>query len=458
MIDPILNLCPLDGRYKHLSESLQDYFSEFGLNRYRIKVEIEWLIFLCNETKIKGSKKLNELDLKFLQDIVNYFDVVAAKRLKEIEKTTNHDVKAVEYYIKEVLADSNLQELTELVHLGCTSEDINNTAYAMLTKEAIHTVTIPLIEELTQTLTELAQKYKDTPLMSLTHGQPASPTTIGKELINFVARLEKYKEKLKNLETTGKWNGAVGNYNAIQHSLPEYDWIALNQKFVASLGLEPNLYTTQIEPHDNLAETLNLTSQINTILIDMSRDFWMYIQRDVFKQKLKDGEIGSSTMPHKVNPIDFENAEGNLGISSALAQHFAIKLPTSRLQRDLTDSTVLRNIGLVFGYQLIATKSLLKGITKLELNEKKLEEELNNNQELLAEIIQTVMRLEGIDKPYEKLKELTRGKKITHKEIQNFIKKLEISEESKKSLLELTPASYTGLASKLTEYYLKNKK
>lgn len=458
MIDPILAISPLDGRYNTSTEALRDFYSEFGLNRYRIKVEIEWLIFLCNEVKIQGAQKLTELDTKFLREIVSYFDVVAAKRLKEIEKETNHDVKAVEYYIKESLATSNLSHLLEFVHLGCTSEDINNTAYALLTKEACHGVTIPALTEVATFLANLAGKTKALPLMSLTHGQPASPTTLGKELINVLARLETYTTKIKNHEYTAKWNGAVGNYNAMAHSISDVDWIETNKKFIESLGLTPNLYTTQIEPHDNIAELLNLTTQINTILIDFSRDAWMYIQRDVFKQRLKEGEIGSSTMPHKVNPIDFENAEGNLGLSTAIAQHMATKLPVSRMQRDLSDSTVLRNLGIVFGYNLIAVKSLLKGLGKLEVNEEKCAKELEDNPELLAEIIQTVMRLEGIEKPYEKLKELTRGKKITLKEITAFVKKLEIDEKSKKNLLNLTSAKYTGNAEKLTEHYLKNKK
>jgi adenylosuccinate lyase len=458
MLDPILSLSPLDGRYRSKVENLADYFSEFGLNKYRVRVEIEWLIYMANNLKLPGVNKLSDLEVKFLKEVEGYFDVLAATRVKEIEQTTNHDVKAIEYYIKEVLENSNAKSLVEFVHLGCTSEDINNTAYALMVQEGFHTQMAPKLESLIQTLLTLAETEAATPMLSLTHGQPATPTTLGKEIINFVARLESVLKKMKEHQFTGKWNGAVGNSSALSASGLQADWIQVSKEFLTQLGLTPNLFTTQIEPHDNLAEFLNYLSQLNTILIDFSRDVWTYISRDVFKQKLKEGEIGSSTMPHKVNPIDFENAEGNLGISSAIAQHLALKLPISRMQRDLTDSTVLRNLGIVFGYHFLALNSLQNGIEKLEVNHEKLEKELDANPEVLGEAVQTAMRVAGIEKPYEKLKELTRGKKITLLDLRNFIKKLDLDNATKERLVNLTPQSYIGEAVNLVNYYLKNKK
>lgn len=458
MLDPILSLSPLDGRYRSKVENLADYFSEFGLNKYRVRVEIEWLIYMANNLKLPGVNKLSDLEVKFLKEVEGYFDVLAATRVKEIEKTTNHDVKAIEYYIKEVLENSNAKSLVEFVHLGCTSEDINNTAYALMVQEGFHTQVAPKIEAIIQTLLTLAETEAATPMLSLTHGQPATPTTLGKELINVVARLESVLKKMKEHQFTGKWNGAVGNSSALSASGLQADWIEVSKEFLTQLGLTPNLFTTQIEPHDNLAEFLNYLAQLNTILIDFSRDVWTYISRDIFKQKLKDGEIGSSTMPHKVNPIDFENAEGNLGISTAISQHLGIKLPISRMQRDLTDSTVLRNLGIVFGYHFLALNSLQNGIEKLEVNHEKLEKELDANPEVLGEAVQTAMRVAGIEKPYEKLKELTRGKKITLLDLRNFIKKLDLDNATKERLVNLTPQSYIGEAVNLVNYYLKNKK
>jgi adenylosuccinate lyase len=458
MVDPIISISPLDGRYRSKVENLADYFSEFGLNKYRVRVEIEWLIYLANNLKLPGVNKLNEIEIQFLREVEGYFDIVAAQRVKEIEKTTNHDVKAIEYFIKEILETSNVKHLTEYVHLGCTSEDINNTAYALMLKEGFHKEILAQIQSLIELLVNLAKTEKSTAMLSLTHGQPATPTTLGKEIINIVARLEIILEKMKNHKFTGKWNGAVGNHSAIQVSGLKSNWIQTSQEFLNQLGLEPNLFTTQIEPHDNLAEFLNHLSQLNTVLIDFSRDIWMYISRDLFKQKLKEGEIGSSTMPHKVNPIDFENAEGNLGISTALAQHLSIKLPISRMQRDLSDSTVLRNLGTVFGYHLLSIKSLINGVQKLEVNHEKIKTELNNNPEVLAEAIQSAMRVAGVSKPYEKLKELTRGKKITLPQIKEFIQTLEIPEETKQNLAALSPETYIGEAVKLVDYYLTNRK
>ncbi len=458
MIDPILSLSPLDGRYRSKVEDLADYYSEFGLNKYRVRVEIEWLIFMANNLKLPNTNKLTDLETKFLREVESYFDIVSGQRVKEIEQTTNHDVKAIEYYIKEALEPSNLKHLVEFVHLGCTSEDINNTAYALMVKEGFHNKILPQINQLIELLVALAETEKTTPMLSLTHGQSATPTTLGKEIINVVARLETILTKMKEFKFTGKWNGAVGNHSAMSASGLNENWIEISKQFLGELGLEPNLFTTQIEPHDNLAEFLNYQTQINTILIDFARDAWSYVSRDIFKQKLKDGEIGSSTMPHKVNPIDFENAEGNLGISSALAQHLSIKLPISRMQRDLSDSTTLRNLGLVFGYHFLSVASLIKGVQKLEVNHEKLNAELDQNPEVLGEAVQSAMRVAGIEKPYEKLKELTRGKKITLKDLQDFIKKLELEETVKNNLLALTPQSYIGEAVNLVDYYLKNRK
>lgn len=453
----LLSLSPLDGRYKTKTDELADYFSEFALFKYRVRVEIEWLIFLCNEIKIKNSRTLDKEEIKLLQDIANYFDVVAAEKVKQIEAETNHDVKAVEYYIKESLSDSTMSDIAELVHFGCTSEDINNTAYALMLMESRSLMVENRLRKLIDALRKLAENNADKPMLSLTHGQTASPTTLGKEMANFAARLEYYYQKLINHQFTAKFNGATGNFNAHIAADSKLDWIDISQKFLIHLGLKPNLMTTQIEPHDNTVEYLLTFSQINTILIDFARDIWQYVSRGIFKQKLKEGEVGSSTMPHKVNPIDFENAEGNLGLANANIYHLAQKLPISRMQRDLSDSTVFRNLGVSFGYSLISFKSIEKGISKLELNPHILKAELQNNPEVLAEAIQTVMRLEKIDQPYEKLKQLTRGKKITQKEIEKFIQKLELSDKAKKSLLELTPENYIGLAEVLTNQFLKGK-
>lgn len=458
MLDPILSLSPLDGRYRNKLEDLSHYYSEFGLNKYRVRVEIEWLIYMANNMKLPGVNKLSDLEVKFLKEVESYFDVVAANRVKDIEKTTNHDVKAIEYYIKEVLETSNAKNLIEYVHLGCTSEDINNTAYALMIKEGFHDQILPNLEEFVELLVELAKTEATTSVLALTHGQAASPTTLGKEIINVVARLEIVMNRMKQHQFTAKWNGATGNYSAISASGLQENWIQVSEKFLIELGLVPNLYTTQIEPHDNLAEFLNNLTQINTILVDFARDMWTYISRDIFKQKLKEGEIGSSTMPHKVNPIDFENAEGNLGLSTAIAQHLSIKLPISRLQRDLSDSTVLRNIGIVFGYNYISVKNLIKGVQKLEVNYDKINAELDQNPEVLGEAVQSAMRVAGIEKPYEKLKELTRGKKITLTDLKNFIKKLELDDATKERLSELTPQSYIGEAVQLVNHYIQNRK
>jgi len=457
MFDPIIAVSPLDGRYKGKTQDLADYFSEFALFKYRTKVEVEWFIFLCNTIKLSGTRVINEEEIKFIREIESYFDITSAKKVKHIESETNHDVKAVEYYLKEALSNSSLSDLSEYIHFGCTSEDINNTAYALMLKSSRDKVATEYLRKIIEKTKELAERYASNAMLSLTHGQTASPTTVGKEFANVAARLDYFYEKIQNHQFKGKFNGATGNFNAHYSAVKTTDWIKYSQDFLKVLELDPNLMTTQIEPHDNTIEYLLMFSQINVILIDFSRDIWQYISRSVFTQKLKAGEIGSSTMPHKVNPIDFENAEGNLGLSNSLIYHLAQKLPISRMQRDLSDSTVLRNLGTVFAYDLIAFQSLLKGLDKIELNPKNLLKELQDNPEVLAEAIQTVMRLEGIERPYEKLKELTRGRRITLEEIREFIQKLELNEKTKQNLLELSPETYTGLATELTNKYLKNK-
>ena len=440
-------LSPLDGRYKNKCEELGPIFSEFGLMHYRLKVEISWLKKLADCDKFSGLESLSPQNLIRLTELCESFNLKDAKRIKDIEKQTNHDVKAVEYFIKEKCKDDPaLQNILEFVHFACTSEDINNLAYALMLKEGRNLVMLPIMEEIISNLSELALAYSKQPLLSRTHGQPASPTTIGKEFANVVYRLRKQKTLIKNIEILGKINGAVGNYNAHMIAYPEIDWPSFAQEFVSGLGLKLNPYTTQIEPHDYIAEILDAFSRFNTILIDFNRDIWGYISLNYFKQKLIEGEIGSSTMPHKVNPIDFENSEGNLGLANAIFGHLSDKLPISRWQRDLTDSTVLRNLGTGFGYSLIAYHSSLKGLTKLELNESAIDEDINDCWEILAEPIQTVMRRYKVAQPYEKLKELTRGKSIDQQTIQEFVQNLDIPEDAKFALLTLTPRTYLGNA------------
>lgn len=458
MQDPLLSISPLDGRYREKILPLENYFSEYALIRYRLMVELEWFIFLCNEVKVEGTRPLSTAEIKILRSLSTDFEVMDAKRVKDLERTTNHDVKALEYFIKEHLkAYPKLALMSEFIHFGCTSEDINNLAYTLLLKDFGTKEFMPLTAGLIQELFSMAKKYKAIPMLSHTHGQPASPTTVGKELVNFVARLEKQFESLKRIERTGKFNGAVGNFNAHVAAYPKVDWAGVSHRFVTYLGLTPNTYTTQIEPHDTLAERFNAVSRINTILVDFCRDMWMYISFGYFKQKMKAGEVGSSTMPHKVNPIDFENAEGNFGLANAIFQHLAEKLPISRMQRDLSDSTVMRNIGVGFGYTILALKSLMNGLQKITVDEKRLQEDLANNLEVLTEAIQTVLRKYKVERAYERLKALSRGKRLGEHEIRAFIKQLKIGPEDKKRLLALTPATYTGLAEKLVDSYkLKN--
>ncbi|WP_417762752.1 adenylosuccinate lyase [Shewanella sp.] len=440
-------ISPVDGRYGSKTTELRGIFSEYGLTKYRVQVEINWLKLLSSCPEIEEVPPFSESALALLDNIRDNFSVDDAQRVKTIEATTNHDVKAVEYFIKEKIADNaELSAVGEFVHFACTSEDINNLSHGLMLTEARDHVLLPYLNKILDGVKALAHNYKTVPLMSRTHGQPASPSTLGKEMANVAVRLERQLKQIANVEIMGKINGAVGNYNAHLSAYPEVDWHALSQRFVTSLGLNWNPYTTQIEPHDYIAELFDAVARFNTILIDFDRDIWGYIALGHFKQKTIAGEIGSSTMPHKVNPIDFENSEGNLGIANALMQHLASKLPVSRWQRDLTDSTVLRNLGVGFAHSLIAYQATLKGISKLEVNEQHLRDELDHNWEVLAEPVQTVMRRYGIEKPYEKLKELTRGKRIDGAQLAAFIDTLELPETVKTELKQLTPATYIGRA------------
>ena len=438
---------PIDGRYGGKTEPLREVFSEFGLIKRRVLVEIRWLQCLAAQEGIPEVPVLSKAATRALDNIVYKFNEVDARRIKDIEATTNHDVKAVEYFIKERFdGNSELKTISEFVHFACTSEDINNLAHALMLRDGLHEVLLPTMNDIASSLTDLAQDSAEAAMLSRTHGQTASPTTMGKELANVVARLRRQLNQLEQMKFLGKINGAVGNYNAHLSAYPAVDWQTNAEAFVTSLGLSWNPYTTQIEPHDYMAELFDALARFNTILIDFNRDAWGYISLGYFKQKTVAGEVGSSTMPHKVNPIDFENAEGNLGMANAVLQHMSAKLPISRWQRDLTDSTVLRNMGVGAAYSLIAYQSSLKGIGKLELNAARLAQDLDNSWEVLAEPIQTVMRRYGIEKPYEKLKELTRGQDMSAEVILEFVSKLDLPEEARNELLALTPASYIGNA------------
>jgi adenylosuccinate lyase len=448
----LLAISPVDGRYADKCLPLQEIFSEFGLIKYRILVEIRWLKALSLHPDFTALPPLDEDAIALLDDMFALFSLQDAVAVKENEKVTNHDVKAVEYFIKQKMKTyESLKSALEFVHFACTSEDINNLAYALMIHEGRSAVMLPAMQSVVNQIIALAHRYADIPMLSRTHGQTASPTTLGKEMANVAARLSRQLKQVSDTAIPGKINGAVGNYNAHAVACPEVDWPDFSQRFVNDLGLQWSPYTTQIEPHDYLAELFNALCRFNTILIDFSRDVWGYISIGYFRQKTKAGEVGSSTMPHKVNPIDFENAEGNLGLANAILAHLAEKLPISRWQRDLTDSTVLRNIGMGFAHTLIALKALEKGIGKLEINPDKLQDDLDHSWEVLAEAIQTVMRLHGCPEPYEQLKELTRGKVIDRELLQGFISELSIPEADKTRLLELTPSSYTGYARKLAE-------
>lgn len=440
-------ISPVDGRYGSKTTSLRGIFSEFGLTKYRVQVEINWLKLLADCPEITEVPPLSESAIAVLDAIKDNFSEQDALRVKAIESTTNHDVKAVEYFIKEKIAhNAELAAVGEFVHFACTSEDINNLSHGLMLSEAREQVVLPYCNELLSAIKKLAIEYRSVPLMSRTHGQPASPSTLGKEMANVAVRLERQIKQIAAVEIMGKINGAVGNYNAHISAYPEVNWHALSARFVTSLGLNWNPYTTQIEPHDYIAELFDAIARFNTILLDFDRDIWGYIALGHFKQRTIAGEIGSSTMPHKVNPIDFENSEGNLGIANALMQHLAAKLPVSRWQRDLTDSTVLRNLGVGIAHSLIAYQATLKGISKLQVNEEHLRAELDQNWEVLAEPVQTVMRRYGIEKPYEKLKELTRGKRIDAKQLAEFIDGLALPEDVKTELKKMTPANYIGRA------------
>jgi len=438
---------PIDGRYGSKTADLREIFSEFGLIKRRIIVEIHWLQSLAALDGIDEVPPLSATANRQLESILEEFSEADACRVKELERTTNHDVKAVEYFIKErVKGSPELDTIAEFVHFACTSEDINNLAHAMMLRDGVEQVLVPAMRQITSALGALAHSTAAVPMLSRTHGQTASPTTMGKELANVVARLQRQLRQLDAIQYLGKINGAVGNYNAHLVAYPRVDWQAHAQRFVTGLGLHWNAYTTQIEPHDYMAELFDVIARFNTILIDFNRDVWGYISLGYFKQQTVAGEVGSSTMPHKVNPIDFENSEGNLGLANAILGHLAAKLPISRWQRDLTDSTVLRNMGVGFGYSLIAYQSSLKGIGKLQLNESRLVRDLDDSWEVLAEPIQTVMRRYGIEQPYEKLKALTRGQEMNREVIQAFVATLDLPQKVRDELLALTPANYIGNA------------
>lgn len=443
---------PIDGRYGDKVSALRTIFSEFGLLKFRVQVEVRWLQKLAACVDIKEVPAFDADANAFLDQLVANFDEKDAQRIKDIEKTTNHDVKAVEYFLKEkVETVPALHAVSEFIHFACTSEDINNLSHALMLQTARQDVVTPYWLKIIDSIKSLAHQFRDIPLLSRTHGQPATPSTIGKEFANVAYRMDRQYKQLQQVEILGKINGAVGNYNAHIVAYPEVDWHKFSEEFVTSLGITWNPYTTQIEPHDYIAELFDCVARFNTILLDFDRDIWGYVALNHFKQRTIAGEIGSSTMPHKVNPIDFENSEGNLGLSNAVLQHLASKLPVSRWQRDLTDSTVLRNLGVGLGYALIAYQATMKGISKLEVNEANLAFELDHNWEVLAEPIQTVMRRYGIEKPYEKLKELTRGKRVDAAGMQAFIDSLPLPEDEKVRLKAMTPGNYIGRAAKMVD-------
>ena len=449
-LNPLNALSPLDGRYQSKVDPLRAYFSEYALIKNRALVEVAWLKALANLPQIEEVNAFSQETIKELNDAITHFGETEASQVKAIEARTNHDVKALEYWLKDKFeSNSEIKKASEFIHFACTSEDINNLSHALMLKGARDTVILPMLANLITRMTELSHQLANQPMLSRTHGQTASPTTMGKELANVVYRLKRQEKQLINNEILGKINGAVGNFNAHLSAYPNIDWEGFAKKFVESLGLTYNPMTIQIEPHDYMAELYDNLARINTILIDLNRDIWGYISVGYFKQKLKPGEVGSSTMPHKVNPIDFENSEGNLGLANAILRHLAEKLPISRWQRDLTDSTVLRNMGVAFGYTLLGFDSCFRGLNKLEINPVKLADDLDNSWEVLAEPIQTVMRRYGYENPYDTLKEYTRGKTISKESLQALILELNIPAEAKQYLIELTPATYIGKATAL---------
>jgi adenylosuccinate lyase len=450
MPSPLAALSPLDGRYARTVEPLRPYFSEQALIRYRVRIELAWLEALANERAIGELKPFSKKTGSQLQKLVGEFSEQDAERIKAIEAETNHDVKAIEYWLRSKLEDdAEAQAALEFIHFACTSEDINNLAYALMVRESRDEVLLPRLGEIVEALKSLAHRHASLPMLSRTHGQAATPTTLGKEMANFAYRLECAAGRVGAVPVLGKLNGAVGNYNAHVAAYPDFDWERFARRFVERLGLEFNPYTTQIEPHDWLAELLDAYARANSIVLDLDRDLWGYIALGYFRQKTKKGEVGSSTMPHKVNPIDFENSEGNIGIANALLRHLADKLPVSRWQRDLSDSTAQRNVGAAFGHCLLAYASCLRGLEKLEADAERLAADLEANWEVLAEAVQQVMRRHGVPQAYEKLKEMSRGRRLEREALAAFVKGLDIPDEAKKRLLALTPARYTGLAADL---------
>ena len=449
MSDPLKNISPLDGRYSKSIETLSDYFSESALIKYRIKVEIEYLIHLSRQKEVKELDPISDKDIKRFQKIYNSFSIEDAKRVKAIEVATNHDVKAVEYFIREKLEKMNKKRLYPWIHFALTSEDVNNLSYSLMWQDGMRNVFLPEFHEVIKKLNTIAKQFSTTAMLSLTHGQSATPTTFGKELAVFVHRLNRQFEQIKKQQLQGKFGGATGTWAAHYTAYPKMDWLNFSKKFISSLGLDPNLVTTQIEPHDSVVESYHSMIRVNNILIDLCRDIWSYVSRGVLKQKRVPGEVGSSTMPHKINPIQFENAEGNLGLANSILGHLSNKLPISRMQRDLTDSTTLRNQGIAMGYSYLACKNILKGLKRITVNKPGMKKELNSHWEVLAEAVQTVLRKSGSDNAYEQLKNMTQGETVTSESIIDFVKLLRIPEEDKKRLSELTPEEYIGIAPKL---------
>ena len=449
-------ISPVDGRYQNKTDALRPIFSEYGLFRYRVLVEVEWLKKLSKNSSIKEIESFSASSTSLLNNIKDNFSIVDAERIKEIEKTTNHDMKAVEYFIREkIQSDSKLKNISQFIHFACTSEDINNLSYALMLKDARESILVPKLQKLVTILEKMSADYSSIPMISRTHGQTASPTTLGKEMAVYVHRLNRQNNQLKNIELLGKLNGAVGNFNAHFSAYPDIDWMTLSKEFVEELGLTWNPLTTQIESHDYMAEYFHVLIRSNTILIDLCRDLWGYISLGYFKLKLIKGEVGSSTMPHKINPIDFENSEGNFGFANSLLEHLAMKLPTSRWQRDLTDSTVLRNTGVGIAHSVIALDSCIAGLSKIDVDTEIINQDLENSWEVLTEAIQTVMRCYNIEGAYEKLKEISRGNEISRETLHNFIEKLDIPNDAKSRLKNLTPSNYLGNAETQTKLIKK---
>ena len=449
-------ISPVDGRYQNKTDALRPIFSEYGLFRYRVLVEVEWLKKLSKNSSIKEIESFSASSTSLLNNIKDNFSIVDAERIKEIEKTTNHDMKAVEYFIREkIQSDAKLKNISQFIHFACTSEDINNLSYALMLKDARESILVPKLQKLVTILEKMSADYSSTPMISRTHGQTASPTTLGKEMAVYVHRLNRQNNQLKNIELLGKLNGAVGNFNAHFSAYPDIDWMTLSKEFVEELGLTWNPLTTQIESHDYMAEYFHVLIRSNTILIDLCRDLWGYISLGYFKLKLIKGEVGSSTMPHKINPIDFENSEGNFGFANSLLEHLAMKLPTSRWQRDLTDSTVLRNSGVGIAHSVIALDACIAGLSKIDVDTEIINQDLENSWEVLTEAIQTVMRCYNIEGAYEKLKEISRGNEISRETLHNFIEKLDIPNDAKSRLKNLTPSNYLGNAETQTKLIKK---